>query len=143
MLYNCIIVYILHSPSAPYPALEAALQLIYCYWEGGSVCQLPTTATQGTTMGHILQALHETDIASHPHPSVLLAYYEVYMQTQAHTYIYAIYNIHIQYTHMHKCNHNNSTILYIIHYTTPYTTCLYIIHYTLYTIHYIIFIMNS
>jgi hypothetical protein len=63
-----------HSTTAPFPDVEAALRLMYSFAEQG--LKNNKWVSEGT-FPHILSALHNTDIAAHTHPQVLLAYYEL------------------------------------------------------------------
>lgn len=62
------------SPPAPFAPLEAALRLVYSFSECGP--QFNTLVNEGTFPALII-AIHKTDISSHPHPQVVLAYFEI------------------------------------------------------------------
>ena len=59
---------------APFAPLEAALRLVYSFSECGP--QFNTLVNEGTFPALIV-AIHKTDISSHPHPQVVLAYFEI------------------------------------------------------------------
>jgi len=74
--------------SAPFPALDAALRLLYAYVECGNINlnlnpggsgarQQPVDQALITTFSAIVNALQDTDIAQHAHPQVVLAYFDV------------------------------------------------------------------
>lgn len=58
----------------PFPALEAALRLVYSFAECGPQ---HNKLVNEDSFPQILTAIHQTDVASHPHPQVILAYYEI------------------------------------------------------------------
>ena len=62
------------SLAAPFAPLEAALRLVYSFSECGP--QFNTLVNEGTFPA-LIAAIHTTDIASHPHAQVVLAYYEI------------------------------------------------------------------
>lgn len=61
---------------APFPALEATCKLVHAFGEGIVPQQQKQYVCEGT-FPQLLQALHDTDISSHPHPQVILTYFEL------------------------------------------------------------------
>lgn len=63
--------------SAAFPPLEAALRLVLSFSECG---QKHNKLVNEGTFPALIAALHQTDVSSHPHPQVILAYYEVFLR---------------------------------------------------------------
>ncbi len=60
--------------SAPFPPLEAALRLVHAFSECGPANS--KLVSEGT-FPLLVQAIHQTDVAAHAHPQVLLSYFEI------------------------------------------------------------------
>jgi hypothetical protein len=71
--------------------------LVYAFWECGT--QHSAFVTSGT-FPSIIASLHATDVASHNHPQVLLAYYEVRHRPYLHRFI-------VSSRHHHACTYSD------------------------------------
>ena len=69
-----LIPHFLSFSPASFAPLEAALRLVYSFSECGP--QFNTLVNEGT-FPSLITAIHQTDIASHPHAQVVIAYYEI------------------------------------------------------------------
>jgi hypothetical protein len=59
---------------ASFAPLEAAMRLVYSFSECGP--QFNTLVNEGTFPA-LIAAIHQTDIAAHPHAQVVLSYFEI------------------------------------------------------------------
>lgn len=62
------------TPSGPFKQLEACLRLAFAFSEGG---HNNTKILSDGPFPELIRALHGTDVAQHPHPQVLLWYYDL------------------------------------------------------------------
>lgn len=63
--------------SSPTPDTEAALRLVFHYGEGRRPAPGAKTALKDAPFRDMVTALHRSDISSHPHPEVMLLYYDI------------------------------------------------------------------